>query len=321
MEIYKKKKAQERILLSSNNKILAIIYKGLATNRNIRDIHRDIRKIMKKLPIQDHKIYKYALKVAKKGKIEVERQVNGAILLLGAVSDSKKNQLYKEYSFKFLDSTSQTREKTIYQDFKKLAYDRLQKTEADDKEQVIKEVLKSDKIYFLCSEHEDCAKDHKHAQGQLYYNREFRKILPKSMWKDVEDYNNKHHLLSVQKIMGRPTWLVTRPNCRHYFKRLSVDEVLGGATIQTLLQTYDMHKQIGVRTNIQSIYHSTKKEWYTQENILSMIKKYEERLRYHEALYSASKNVEIERAIDKDKELLAKWKTFYRNGDKVIKVK
>ena len=301
--------------------MLSIIYKGLATNKSIRDIHKDIKQCYVRLPIKDVNIYKYALKVAKKGKKEVDRQVNGAILLLGAVNDSKKKSLYKEYSFKFIDSTSNTQQKSVYHTFKSLVYDHLQDDEAKGKEEIIKKALKSDKIYFLSSEHNDCAKDHLHYQGRLYYNREFRKILPKSMWQEVENYNNRHHLLSVQKVMGRPTWLITRPNCRHYFKRLSVDEVIGGATIPDLMQKYGMYKQIGVRTNIQTIYHNTRKEWYSQENILSMIKKYEDRLQYHEALYNASKSDFIEKAIDKDRELLAKWKTFYRNGANTIKVK
>ena len=88
-----------------------------------------------------------------------------------------------------------------------------------------------------------------------------------------------------------------------------------------MFSQYDLDREIGRRNNLQTLYHPTNKEWYTVENIFARIKKYEERLKFHQSLYDVRPNDELKKAIKKDKELIAKWKNFYRTQGKIIKVK
>lgn len=74
-------------------------------------------------------------------------------------------------------------------------------------------------IFYACSSHSKPAKDHKDYQGKIYVDRYWRKYctgtVPEWMMMAIEDYINKNEILSVQKIMGPPVWLCTRPYCKH----------------------------------------------------------------------------------------------------------
>lgn len=85
-------------------------------------------------------------------------------------------------------------------------------------------------IFYACSSHSKPAKDHKDYQGKIYVDRYWRKYctgtVPEWMMMAIEDYINKNEILSVQKIMGPPVWLGTRPFCRHVFIPVNTLSVL-----------------------------------------------------------------------------------------------
>jgi len=104
---------------------------------------------------------------------------------------------------------------------------------------------------------------------------------------------------SYQWVIGKPVWMVTRPNCRHYFKALTYEEV-AGKSYQSLVKEYKMHRKIGNRPIMQTLKGG--------DNVQIVIKSYEERLRLHKAMYRARPNDFLQSAIEKDKILLKKWK-------------
>ena len=85
-------------------------------------------------------------------------------------------------------------------------------------------------IFYACSKHSNPANDHKDYQGKIYVDRYWRKYtdgtVPEWFEAAVEEYIRKNNIISIQKIMGPPVWLATRPFCRHRFYPLSSLSVL-----------------------------------------------------------------------------------------------
>ena len=82
-------------------------------------------------------------------------------------------------------------------------------------------------IFYLCSKHSNPAKDHKDYEGKLYVDRYWRSILSTgtdTAWLigKVEQFITKNNITTVQKIVGAPVYLTTRPYCKHFFKEIDV---------------------------------------------------------------------------------------------------
>lgn len=167
-------------------------------------------------------------------------------------------------------------------------------------------------IFYICSWHGDSAIDHAEWQGKLYYDRFWRRyIKSKPLKEKVRSFVDKNKLKSMQWVTNKPVWLITRPNCRHYFGRISINEAFTDS-VETLLQDKGMKTATGARGDGQTIRHPTDKGWYTRENIEAIIAKYKERLAYHEALYKAKPSQLILNYIEKDKMLIRKWEAYLK---------
>lgn len=163
-------------------------------------------------------------------------------------------------------------------------------------------------IFYLCSEHGDCAKDHLDYQGKVYVDENWSSLdLTPEQKIEIEKYIKLNNIMSFQGICGKPVWLFTRPNCRHFFKRLSFEDVankgLGTAYAN------NMYFETGNKT-IQTIYHNTQRYWYTEENINGIIKQYQERLTLNKEIYKVHKSEIVYRAIRKDNFLIQKWTNY-----------
>lgn len=147
------------------------------------------------------------------------------------------------------------------------------------------------KWFYLCSSHADSAKDHAPYQGKVYIddNCDDEKCLALA---------RMYHMQSYQWVLGKPVWMVTRPNCRHYFKALTYSEV-AGHSYQWLIDEHKMSRKIGNRPLMQTLKGG--------QDIDIVIKSYEERLRLHLSMNNVRPNQFLQRAIDKDRLLLKKW--------------
>lgn len=85
-----------------------------------------------------------------------------------------------------------------------------------------------DVVFYKCSEHTNPAKDHKDFQGRIYVNRFWRTRVSGEKYMSVLKYIKNNKIVSVQKIMGGPVYLTTRPYCKHYFIPLETSSVLDG---------------------------------------------------------------------------------------------
>lgn len=164
------------------------------------------------------------------------------------------------------------------------------------------------RIFYLCSWHGDCAQDHVDWQGKLYYDRFWRRhVKDKPTQVRVLDFIQNTGMMSLQWVTNKPVWLITRPNCRHYFEQVTIKEAFG-KDADELLDERDMKRQYGERGTNQTIRHSTQEGWYTRENILNIIQKYKERLALHQRMYQIQPSQTLEGYIEKDKRLIKKWR-------------
>lgn len=163
----------------------------------------------------------------------------------------------------------------------------------------VKKGLKKD-VFFLVSKHEDSAEDHKDYQGRVYVNRNWKDMVSdRETRKLINVYISKNRILEFQWIVDKPVYMITRPNCRHYFMSLPTNEVLNN-TADVLLEKYDMVEKVGERGGLQTLQRL--------RNINSTIDTYSRRLAYYDALYKAYPTQELEKAITKNRFLLRRWR-------------
>lgn len=82
-------------------------------------------------------------------------------------------------------------------------------------------------VFLLCSWHGGCAPDHEDLQGRLYMDDGWEDKVPAHERAEVALEASARGLRSLGEVSGPPHYLWTRPNCRHTFLRLTLDEVRG----------------------------------------------------------------------------------------------
>jgi len=283
------------------------IYKGAINNLSVREIQSRLWKLTllyqkRGLPT-DKRLYNEVKKLVKPTTAQDE---SGALLFFGRKPTQEELTTYRSEkisSYWNKIQASSVLDSTIY--------DLGKKQEAKDKEKAIDDMAKAakkeKKVFYLCSEHLDSADDHKHHQGKLYIDRYWRQIVDREDIDKVAGIVAQRKLKTFQSIIGKPVWMVTRPNCRHFFETLSLKEV-DGASAETLLIEKDMRLVEGNRPTMQTYRVPTRKDWQTRANAQDMVAKYKDRLATHQDMYNIQKNDFLRLAIKKDKLLISKWK-------------
>lgn len=86
--------------------------------------------------------------------------------------------------------------------------------------------------FYLCSYHNDCAEDHLPYQGKVYVD---------------ERAPDRCGFKTLQWALGAPAYLITRPNCRHYFVVITKEEAMT-KTADELLNKKHLRSDIGSHT-------------------------------------------------------------------------
>lgn len=115
-------------------------------------------------------------------------------------------------------------------------FSKIKNSIANDKEHqekfdFIKEMLyESESPFYLSDSHKDCARGHLDYENRLYYDEDYEHgyDLDAATVAQVRKYIKKHHLMSVQKVIGEGIWLITRPNCRHRLIPVPLEGILSG---------------------------------------------------------------------------------------------
>lgn len=88
-------------------------------------------------------------------------------------------------------------------------------------------------VFYICSEHGNCADDHIDYQGKVYCSQNWEEACPEEYKEQVAAYIEENHIMSIEDAMGEEgNYLTTRPNCRHYFQMISISSVLDIKTEQ-----------------------------------------------------------------------------------------
>ena len=143
-------------------------------------------------------------------------------------------------------------------------------------------------IFYICNAFSDAADDHSAWQGKIYYDKDVGRS------NEVREFIKKKKLKSVQWVRGKPVWLTTRPNCRHFLTSISVQQAMGVEPknlLAALKLTSGKHKDKN--------YDLTQKQRYNERQI----RKYKTRLESNEKLGND---------IAQDKLLVRKWQSQQR---------
>ena len=173
----------------------------------------------------------------------------------------------------------------VYERFIKLVNQEVRNKEASVKERIIKQFtsygIENREHFALVSKHLDSAIDHEDYQGKLYLLtndlQESELLLARRLGIDK----------TLASVMHDKPYLITRPNCRHYFITLSESDI-GSKSVDTLLKENKMITKVGSRV-IKNLRNNTS------------IK-----LNYYKELYKVRKIPYLAKRIKKLKELVEK---------------
>ena len=314
------KKQQEKYQLNQlKNNYITTIYKGLVDRISIKEIHK--------------KLLDETISQKKNGMATSDNMLKAAIRSVNFLKKKESNQQFvngyvKTTYGKIVEESSPIEILGIYmfdlihkfEIEKGLSHEivrQADKNEADMKDKVIKDNinknrnLENPKIFYLASSHKDSATDHKDYQGRIYVDEKWKNVIKDDDLKEkIKKYIDIHNVKTIQWVVGSPVWFITRPNCRHYFKILSTEEVLKNSRTN-LLKQYKMETAIGRRQYLQTIKHSTSKKWYDEVRNAELVRdKYKERLKLHQDMYKVNPNPIIRNAIIKDNALIYKWNKY-----------
>lgn len=129
-------------------------------------------------------------------------------------------------------------------------------------------------VFWLCSSHGDCADDHRDYQGKLYYDDSYTMMnLDERVKNKITAFIKNRGLMSIQKVKNEKPYLTTRPNCRHYFQPVSIEDALN-VSVKSLLNDLGMNKG----KYDEEKYNMLKQQRYNERQIRkwkSEVKKYE----------------------------------------------
>ena len=173
----------------------------------------------------------------------------------------------------------------VYQRFISLVNQEVRNKEASVKEKIIRQLtsygIENREHFALVSKHLDSAIDHIEFQGKLY-------LLTNDLQESELLLASKLGInKTLASVMHDKPYLITRPNCRHYFITLSESDI-GSKSVDTLLKENKMITKVGSRV-IKNLRNNTS------------IK-----LNYYKELYKVRKIPYLAKRIKKLKELVEK---------------
>ena len=295
------------------------IYSNLAKRKSFKELHKELYNLTinsKVDKITRNNLYKISNIIAKKLHKKVEDNLGLFDIALAS------------FVFKEIKKTDFNRITS------KAIYTQARNIESEEKAKVIDDVINDSReeedtgrlvdndtgethdfenepiVFYLTSEHLDSALDHKEYQGKIYIDEKWERLITDDFLKEmIKEFIKKNGTKTFQWVIGRPVWFITRPNCRHWFRQITIEQAFG-ESIEKMLKDYDMFSPIGHRRWVQTIPHSTRKSWYKIENVKNIIEQYKERLKTHQAMYEQAPCEELKGAINKDKLLITKWTDY-----------
>lgn len=163
-------------------------------------------------------------------------------------------------------------------------------------------------IFFLASEHADCADDHADYQGKIYIHANWQSIITDGELKNqVNDFVSRKGIKTLQWVKGPPVYFNTRPNCRHFFIPITIKQALGN------IAELKEEVKISRGTYKQENYKDLKR----QREIERKIRLYKDRMNHNQVIYNeiTDENIKQKLAfeIKKDKFYMKAWQREVRD--------
>ena len=301
------------------NDYIVTIYKGLVDGKKVREIHKTLYDMTINQKKKGLAVSQQMLKVAMNSVNQLKKKEGSQTFMSGyvkttygsVVEESTPLEIAAIFIFDIINKIKLE---------KQLSHEivvETDKKEGEAKDKIISDNIKKNreldypKIFYLASKHKDSASDHAPYQGKIYVDEKWRNYVPDDeVKKEVLKYITANNVKTIQWVINKPVWFITRPNCRHYFMELGINEVLEIPKTK-LLEKYKMETAIGNRQYLQTINHSTSKVWYEDiRNAELLLEKYKERLKLHRNMFVAAPSPILQNAIKKDLTLIAKWEKY-----------
>jgi hypothetical protein len=154
-------------------------------------------------------------------------------------------------------------------------------------------------VFWVCSKHNDCAKDHVAWQGKYYISEDWKRIADRKDWGEIEALVRIRNIRPMEWVEGAPAWLVTRPNCRHFMVSVPTETVAAMGADEAC-DSLGISFNVGPRDMRQT-------SGRTKDSAEEMIDFYADRLHLHQEMASYMPDDEIRQAIVKDRQLLRYW--------------
>lgn len=100
--------------------------------------------------------------------------------------------------------------------------------------------LTKEGIFFLCSSHINPAIDHADYEGKIYVSEDWENRCDPNDVSSIRAYIRNRQIRTVEWVIGPPVYMIYRPNCKHYFIRVSVEEVLHNS-VKKLLKKHEAY--------------------------------------------------------------------------------
>lgn len=212
--IFQEKESDKKTLKDLNVKYIGIIYRDVLQHKPVKQIHKDLFNATINSKVKSKRLLAYAMKVSNKAKKLDKGKGEYYAIGLGVLADN----LYEMF-----------RKENVRKKGNKVIYKHLDDEEHKKKKKVIDDMVeigrKTDKIWFVCSYHKDSAPDHAPWQGRLFVDRYWHNYDKTG---EIGAFIKANNIRTLQWVISKPVWMLTRPNCRHYMVQYSTEDILKG---------------------------------------------------------------------------------------------
>lgn len=162
-------------------------------------------------------------------------------------------------------------------------------------------------IFYLASEHPDCADDHKNYQGKMYIKSNWKSIIKQDeLIPKIETFINNKRMMTIEEVIEKPVWFSTRPNCRHYFTPITIKQALGNISeLKQKLRTKKPGDYVNVKENYKDLQQQRMNE--------VAIRSWKDRKDKNLTLYENSKNPTVLREINRAKYFISGYQEKQRD--------
>lgn len=156
-------------------------------------------------------------------------------------------------------------------------------------------------IFYTTTVYGDSAGDHAPLQGKVYYDDRWESFGYNGDASDrIKQLIRSKKMMSIQEARGKPYWLSTRPNCRHNFVAITIEQ----AGLENPAKSLGIVRGSYKPDN----YDKTQEQRKNERNI----RFYKARLEQNERLYAVAPSEQLQRLITQDRANVRHWQGVQR---------